>query len=182
MLRGRCFQSRVAARLTIIPQRLQGWRSCVHIVPDVSCDFRPPRTCSWPVLRVVNEPVANHLGARDAVLFSGSRTKRILRAQRAELSFSALCHRSIVKKQLVFLAVHKRPIHQLVYTRGCVRSPKRFQAVQLLRHFWRHNVFVCLVFRQVYQPSSSAFHGARRRRHPGLPALISRGPLSSLPA
>ena len=47
------------------PQRLQGWRSCVHVVPDVSCDF----SCHEPaldttVLHVVNEPATNHLGAR----------------------------------------------------------------------------------------------------------------------
>ena len=28
------------------PQRIQGWRSCMHIVPDVSCDF----SCHEPAL------------------------------------------------------------------------------------------------------------------------------------
>ena len=79
------------------PQRLQGWRSCVHIVPDVSCDFN----CHEPaldttVLHVVNEPAANHLGARTQCC-PRDHEQRILRTQRAELSFSALCHHSFVE-------------------------------------------------------------------------------------
>ena len=156
-------------------QRLQGWRSCVHIVPDVSCVFScHERALDTTVLHVVNEPAANHLGAKTQCC-SRDHEQRILRAQRAELSFSALCHHSIVELFVGLLAVHKRPRHQLIHTRRCVifsqafsggSAPPSLLATQRL-HLSR--------FRQVYQPGSSAFHGARRRRHPGLPARIPRG-------
>ena len=141
------------------PQHLQGWRSCAHIVPGVSCDF----SCHEPaldttVLQVVNEPATNHLGARTQCC-SRDHEQRILRTQRAELSFSALCRHSLVELFVGLLAVHKRPRHQLVRTRGCARSPKHFQAVQLLRHFWRHNVSVCLVFARCTSQVRQRFRG-----------------------
>ena len=71
------------------PQRLQGWRSCVHIVPDVSCDF----SCHEPALDTtvlhVNEPATNHLGARTQCC-SRDHEQHILRTQRAKLSFGPL--------------------------------------------------------------------------------------------
>ena len=122
--------SRVAARLTIILQRLQGWRSCVHIVPDVSCDF----SCHEPALDTtvlhVNEPATNHLGARTQCC-SRDHEQHILRTQRAKLSFGPLA-------PFVFPAVR--------WSSGCTQTSeasarphselckvsKHFQTVQLL--------------------------------------------------
>ena len=155
------------------PQRLQGWRSCVHVVPDVSCDF----SCHEPaldttVLHVVNEPATNHLGARTQHC-SRDHEQRILRTQRAELRFSAFCHHSFVELFVGPLAVHKtseasaRPHSGLckvsqAFSGGS--APPSLLATQRLR---------LSRFRQVYQPGSSAFQGARRRRYPGLPAAAS---------
>ena len=126
------------------------------------------------ILHVVNELAANHLGARTQSR-SWDHEQRILRAQRGELSFSAICHQSFIQWFVGLFAVHTPQRQQLIDTRSSVDSTQRLQSVLLLCHFWRHDVTACRILARCLSRVRRRSR-ARCTRRLELPARISRGP------